>query len=136
MFRFALIACVTCLASLPASAATLGEEERFVVNPISGSDFEVIRLQHMAAAELWCAAASYVERRKGLAGTTEIYVREPLGPARARDGRKSVIFTVSKSGLPETGRSGLTLTVDVPGEAMKAHQARRYCRDAFTRSTK
>lgn len=126
----------TALFTLPLAAATLGEEERFVINPLGGSDFEVIRLQHMAAAELWCAAASYVERRKGLPGTTPIYVRRPLGPAQTQTGRKGVIFSLSDAGLTNTGRSGLTLTVDVPGEMLKAAQARRYCRDAFTRSTK
>ncbi len=118
-----------------ADAATLGEEARFVINPLGGSDFEVIRLQQMGAAELWCAAASYVEVRRGLSETTPIYLRSPLGPARTAQGRRGVVFSLSKSGLPAAQKRN-TLTVDVAGVMVKSAVARRFCRDAFTRSTK
>lgn len=118
-----------------AAADTLGEQGRFNVKALGEQNFEVIRLQHMAAAELWCAAANHVERTRGLAGTTPIYVRRPLGPAQTVPGRKSVIFSLNNAGLPKP-QDRLTLTVSEPGEMMKAVQARRYCRDAFTRSTK
>ena len=119
----------------PAMADTIGEEKRFVVNAVGKDDFEVIRLRHMAAAELWCAAASHVIRRQGLPGTTAIYLRGPLGASRTEPGRAAVLFSLSNAGLPAPGVR-LTLTVDAPGETMKAAAALRYCRDAFTRSTK
>ena len=71
-------------------AATLGEEARFVINPLGGSNFEVIRLQQMGTAELWCAAASYVEVRRGMSETTPIYLRSPLGPARTGKGDRAL----------------------------------------------
>ena len=134
MKRF-LVAALTLL-SVEAQAATLGEEKRFVVNPLGGPDFEVIRLQHMGATELWCAAASYVEARRGLPETTAIYIRAPLGPARTARGRRGVVFTLSPEGLSRGPVDSLTVKVDAVGETMKSAQARRFCRDAFTRSTK
>lgn len=129
-----LAAALACF-STGAHASTLSEEAQFVVNPLSGSDFEVIRLQQMGAAELWCAAASYVELRRGLSETLPIYVRSPLGPARTEQGREGVVFSLSNAGLPAAEKR-LTLTVEVPGAVVKSAVARRFCRDAFTRSTK
>ncbi len=119
-----------------APADTLGEEKRFIVNQMNQYDFEVIRLRHMAAAELWCAAASHVETRLRLTETSPIYVRRPLGPATTELGRKGVVFSLSRSGLPADDPSRLTVTVEEPGAMLKSAQARRFCRDAFTRSTK
>ncbi|WP_299023962.1 hypothetical protein [uncultured Sulfitobacter sp.] len=118
-----------------AGAATTGEEKRFVINPLGGSDFEVIRLQQMGPSELWCAAASYVEARRGLSETTLIYVRSPIGPARTAQGRQGVVFSLSKKGLPAVGARN-TVTVKQRGAVLKSATARRFCRDAFTRSTK
>lgn len=119
-----------------AAAATLGEEKRFQINALSDTDFEVIRLQHMGATELWCAAASYVETRRGLSETTPIYIRKPLGPARTVPGADAVVFTLTQAGLPSGSVKSLTVKVDTVGQTMKSAQARRFCRDAFTRSTK
>ena len=126
-----LLSCV----GFGAAAATSGEEARFVINPMGGGNFEVIRLQQMGAAELWCAAASYIEVRRGMSETTPIYVRSPLGSARTASGRQGVVFSTSKAGLPNVGRRN-TLTVDTAGVMVKSATARRFCRDAFTRSTK
>lgn len=125
-----------CTLAVSASADTLGEQSRFVINPVNANDFEVIRLQHMAAAELWCAAASYVEHRRALSETLSIYVRRPLGPAVTEPNRKGVVFSLSNEGLPPAEPDRLTLTVKEPGATLKSALARRFCRDAFTRSTK
>mgnify|MGYP006075613913 FL=1 len=95
----------------------------------------MIRLQQMGAAEMWCAAASYVEVRRRLSEATPIYIRSALGPARTAKGRKGVVFSLSKAGLPAAGKRN-TLTIGVVGTMVKSAAARRYCRDAFTRSTK
>ena len=95
----------------------------------------MIRLQQMGAAGLWFAAASYVEVRRGLSETTPIYLRSPLGPARTLKGKRGVVFSLSKAGLPAAQKRN-TSTVKVPGVVVKSAVARRYCRDAFTRSTK
>lgn len=116
-------------------ADTSGEEERFVINKLGESDFEVIRLQQMGTAELWCAAASYVETRINKSETSPIYVRSPLGPARTVQGREGVVFSLSNAGL-SSAEKRITLTVDVPGAMLKSAVARGFCRDAFTRSTK
>jgi hypothetical protein len=133
--RAVIVAALMSCAGMALNAATLGEEAQFVINPLGGTDFEVIRLRHMGAAELWCAAASYVEVRRGLSETTPIYVRSPLGPARTAQGRDGVVFSLSKAGLPKVAR-GNTLTVEESGAMVKSVTARRFCRDAFTRSTK
>ncbi|MEO0389396.1 MAG: hypothetical protein AAF218_00500 [Pseudomonadota bacterium] len=126
------------LALLPGAAltATVGEElSRLTINPLPGQDFEVVETMSMGAAEFWCAAASYNELRRGGPDSAMLYVRSPRGPSITQPGRKGVVFTLDPAGLPSTG-SQLSLNVDQPGLSLRSSQARRYCRDAFTRSTK
>lgn len=118
------------------NAATLGEEKRFEINPIRGSSFEVIRQRQMGPAEFWCAAASYVEMRRGLPETTPIYLEQRMAPSLTAPGQRAVTFTLDGSDLPAPDPSRVTLTINDVGEVMKSAQARRFCRDAFTRSTK
>ncbi len=118
-----------------AGAATTGEEARFEINAINGNDFEVIEQQQMGPTEFWCAAASYNELRQGRSETIRLYVRSPRGPAVTRSGKRGVVFTTNPSGLPaDPGR--MTISVSDAGASLKSAQARRFCRDAFTRSTK
>lgn len=125
------------LAFTPAStfAATTGEEDTIVINRLNGTDFEVIEGANFAAAEYWCGAATFIERRSGLSELTPIYVKRARGPSTSAPGRNGVVFSTSAAGLPAVS-DRLTLTVRVPGTMVKSVQARRYCRDAFTRSTK
>lgn len=123
------------LIGIGAQASTLAEEKRFVINRINANDFEVIKLRGMGAHEFWCAAANYIEVRTGQSERTRIYVRTPLGASVTQSGAKGVVFSTSDAGLPpESDR--LNLTVSEPGVVLKSALARRYCRDAFTRSTK
>ncbi|MFC6588955.1 hypothetical protein [Sulfitobacter pacificus] len=117
------------------SANTDGEEDRIVIAPLGNTDFEVIQGTNFGAAEYWCGAATYVERRRGWPETTPIYVKKPEGPSATAPGRKSVIFTTAPTDVAQAP-SGLTLSVRKAGAMRKSAVARRYCRDAFTRSTK
>ncbi|MDF1726998.1 MAG: hypothetical protein P1U53_04520 [Sulfitobacter sp.] len=130
----AAFACALVLAP-PAFAATQGEEDAMAIVALGGNDFEVIETRSMGAADFWCGAGTFVERRQGLSGLTPIYVKRGRGPSQSDPARKSVVFTLDRSGLPQVER-GRTLTVSQPGSTLKATFARRYCRDAFTRSTK
>ena len=121
---------------LAAQADTMGREDGMVINPLSGPDFEVIEDVGFGAAEFWCGAATYVQRRRGMPGSTPIYLKSARGPARTVQGTDGVVFSTSDAGLPPPDRTRLSVTVDAPGEMMKAVIARRYCRDAFTKSTK
>lgn len=123
------------LAPLSAAAATTGEEDRMLISRINGSDFEVVETRAMGAADFWCGAATFIERRSGLSELTPIYLKRGRGPSLSAPGRKAVVFSTSAAGLPATA-SRMTLSVDRPGDMVKSTQARRYCRDAFTRSTK
>ena len=117
-------------------AATNGEEDSIVINPLNGSDFEVIGGINFGAAEYWCGAATFVERRSGKSELTPIYVKRGEAPSVTAPGRKGVVFSLSDAGLPADAGGRLTLSVDAPGIMLKSVKARRYCRDAFTRSTK
>ena len=119
-----------------AHAATTGEEDTILINRLNGTDFEVIQGTNFGAAEFWCGAATFVERRRGLSELTEVYVKRPRGPSLTAPGRNGVVFSTSGAGLPAPDPDRLTLTVSEPGAMLKSVQARRYCRDAFTRSTK
>ena len=116
-------------------SATIGEEDTIVINPINATDFEVIQGTNFGAAEFWCGAATYIERRTGRSELTPIYVKRPQAPSLTVSGRKGVVFSTSNAGLPPAQPSR-TLTVRTPGAMLKSVKARRYCRDAFTRSTK
>ena len=133
--RMAGLGLVLALVPFAGIANTDGEEDRIVIKPISDSDFEVVQGTNFGAAEYWCGAATYIERRLGQPETTKIYVRTPLGPSVTVPGRKGVIFTTAPKGLAQV-RNGLTLSVRKAGVMRKSAVARRYCRDAFTRSTK
>jgi len=123
------------LAPVCVAAATTGEEDNMVINRINASDFEVVETRSMGAADFWCGAATFVERRSGLSNLTEIYLKRSRGPSVTAPGRKAVVFSTSPAGLPRA-ESRLSLSVDRPGDMIKSVLARRYCRDAFTRSTK
>lgn len=133
--RMAGLGLVLALVPFAGIANTDGEEDRIVITPSSDSDFEVVQGTNFGAAEYWCGAATYIERRLGRPETTTIYVRKTLGPSVTVPGRKSVIFTTAPKGLAQV-RNGLTLSVHQAGVKRKSAVARRYCRDAFTRSTK
>ncbi|MEM9968075.1 MAG: hypothetical protein AAF755_08255 [Pseudomonadota bacterium] len=117
-------------------AETTAEQDRMVINPLSGRDFEVVEDITYGAAEFWCGAATYVERRNGLPGNTAIYVKKPRGASVTAPGRKAVVFTLDPRGLPQDDGQRFSLTVDTAGVMLSAVRARSYCRDAFTRSTK
>ena len=133
--KTALAGMLMILAPMAAGAATNGEEDTIVINPINATDFEVIQGTNFGAAEFWCGAATYVERRTGQSELTPIYVKRPQSPSLTVAGRNGVVFSTSASGLP-TPPALLTLTVRTVGATLKSVKARRYCRDAFTRSTK
>lgn len=120
----------------PILANTDGEEDTLVINPLNARDFEVVESRQMAAADFWCGAATFVERRSGLSETTPIYLRRARGPSLTVPGRNGVVFTLDNSDLPPPDPARLTVTMREPGAVLKSAQARRFCRDAFTRSTK
>lgn len=134
--RFALSLALVLCCSLGAQAATLGEEDTIEINRLNASDFEVIQGTNFGAAEFWCGAATFVERRSRLSELTPIYVKRAQGPAISAPGQRGVVFSTSAAGLPRDTATRLTLTVRAPGVMLKSAQARRFCRDAFTRSTK
>lgn len=131
----AILAGLVTLAPVCVGAATTREEDSMVINRINASDFEVVETRSMGAADFWCGAATFVERRSGLSNLTEIYLKRSRGPSVTAPGRNAVVFSTSPAGLPRA-ESRLSLSVDRPGDTIKSVQARRYCRDAFTRSTK
>lgn len=131
-----LLTVVLFLAAGAALADTKGEEDAMVINPLGGADFEVVQDRSSAASVFWCGAATYVQRRQGLPGGTPIYLKRVRGPAQTVQGTQGVVFSTSDAGLPGADPDRRTLRVDRPGDRMTATQARRYCRDAFTRSTK
>ncbi|KIN60405.1 hypothetical protein Z945_1376 [Sulfitobacter noctilucae] len=118
-----------------AQASTQTEEDLIVINRLNDTDFEVVQRVNFGAAEFWCGAATFVERRSGLPETTAIYLKRPRGPSLTSPGRDGVTFSLSNDGLP-AAQPRNTLTVKEAGATVKSAHARRFCRDAFTRSTK
>ncbi len=121
---------------LPANANTNSEQDRMVINKINATDFEVIQGISYGPAEVWCGAATYIERRLQQSQVTRLYVKRPRGPSLTAPGQNGVVFSTSSAGLPAADPNRVTLTVDEPGATLKSVQGRRHCRDAFTRKTK
>lgn len=117
-------------------AGTGGEEDRMVVNRLNDTDFEVVETVRMEPQGYWCGAATLLERREGQPQSTPIYLMTPLGPSETVPGRDAVRFTTDASAVPRLNRQPNTVDVSRPGRMLKSYQARRFCRDAFTRSTK
>lgn len=134
--RGILSAVIGALLPVMGLSATTGEEDTIVINPINATDFEVLEDMSSDAGYYWCGAATFVERRSGRSGLTEVYIKRPRGPSVTVPGRTGVVFSTSDAGLPAASGNRLTVTVDKPGTMLKSVQARRYCRDAFTRATK
>lgn len=128
-------ACLLTLIAAFASADTLGEENQMIINAINATDFEVIRKPNMGPHEFWCGAATFNEVRQRRSETLRIYLKRAWGPSVTMPGREGVVFSMSDEGLPPPPDL-LFVTVEQPGATLKSAQARRYCRDAFTRSTK
>lgn len=120
------------------TAATTGEEDRMTINAISADDFEVVQSRGNAygAADYWCGAATFIERRSNRSEFTSIYVKRPRGPSMTVTGKESVVFTTRATGLPAANPDRRSLSVGKAGIVLKSVKARRSCRDAFTRSTK
>ncbi|WP_370400861.1 hypothetical protein [Sulfitobacter sp. JB4-11] len=133
--RRIFIACALTALPLTAQAGTAGEEDAMVINRLNSTDFEVVETRSMGAADFWCGAATFVERRSGLSETTPIYLKRARGPSGTVPGRNGVVFSTSNSGLP-TSQGRISVSVERPGDVLKSAQARRFCRDAFTRATK
>ena len=136
MIRWMTLALACGLTATTVAAATTGEEDTIEINRLNSTDFEVIQGTNFGAAEFWCGAATFIERRSRLSELTPIYVKRPRGPSLTVPGRNGVVFTTSDGGLPPADQDRVTLTVRKTGATLKSFQARRYCRDAFTRSTK
>lgn len=134
--RAVLSAVILAFIPVAGSSATTGEEDTIVINPINATDFEVLEDMSSDAGYYWCGAATFIERRSGRSGLTEVYIKRPRGPSVTAPGRTGVVFSTSSAGLPADGGNRVTVTVDRPGVMLKSVQARRYCRDAFTRATK
>ncbi len=133
--RWLVLAIALAVGPVVLLASTQSEEDRMVINRLNATDFEVVQGTNYGPAEYWCGAATFIERRAGLSETTPVYVKRPQSASLTVPGRNGVVFSTSNAGLP-AAQSRVTLTVDQPGATLKSAQARRYCRDAFTRSTK
>ena len=134
--KTALVAGILTAFPAIASAATTGEEDTIVINPINATDFAVIEDMNSGPGYFWCGAATYIERRQGRSELTQLYIKRPRGAAVTVPGGTGVVFSTSSAGLPAAPEVRLSITVDQPGVTLKSVKARRYCRDAFTRATK
>lgn len=116
-------------------AGTEWEEDSLIINPISDTRFEVVETQDMSPRAFWCGAATFIERRSGRSGTTEIFLLSPRGPSLTARGRKGVIFTTEAADVIPSPPQ-VSVNVTQAGQMLRSYQARGFCRDAFTRATK
>lgn len=119
-----------CLLAAPAVAQSFRAENRVVVNPLPGGEFEVIESHGFGARGLWCAAADYAREVLGAAGTSRVYVRQARGPSVTKPGRKGVIFTLDPSGL-QASRVFITGgSLRIVGANLSVDHAYIFCADS------
>lgn len=123
--RIALTAALSFLAA-GASAQSYRAENFLTVNPVSQSRFEVIEARGEGARGMFCAAASYAERRLGVKGG-RVYVLSPSGASQTVAGRKGVVFTVNANDVQPV--SGVSVSVRQAGYGLPVFHARQFCKD-------
>jgi len=123
--RLSVTAAFVALAS-SATAQTYRAENNLNVNPVSASRFEVIEANGEGPRGMFCAAASYAERRLGVRGG-RVYVFSARGPSKTVPGRKGVVFTVDPSDV--TPVSGYSVSLKQVGYGLPVGHARQFCKD-------
>lgn len=126
---FIVIAMGAASAPTPSAAQSYQAINRLQVNPLSGTDFEVIEARGEGARGMWCAAADYVKARYGQGTTGRIYVRDARGPSLTRPGRKGVVFTLDPNSLTQPASQSLSVTVRTVGVGLPTNHALQFCRD-------
>lgn len=118
-----LVTAFACIATA-SSAFTNRYTSRLDVNPINGTQFEVIEGYGEGARGMFCAAAVYAEQVLGVRGG-RVYVLTPRGPSRTVQGRKGAVFTVDANDV--TPAFGASVTVKQPGYGLRITHALQFC---------
>lgn len=129
-----LLGCVLSVAMpLMASAKPYTAENFLKVWALGPVTFEVIEANGEGARGIWCAAASYAERRLRIDPASIIYISVPRGPSTSQPKRKGVVFTLDPDTLPETAvQQQLSFaTTRSAGTSFPSYLARSFCRDHF-----
>ena len=112
------------LSSVTAGAQAYRADNRLVVTPVGGGSFSVPLGSRFGARGTWCAAADYAARVLGAAGTTRIYVQQPL----ARPG-KTVVFGTDPGGASPQQVLGVTSALRTAGSNLSVDHAIQFCAD-------
>lgn len=104
-------------------------ENRLVVVPLNGSDFEVIEARGEGPRGIWCAAADFA-LAKGLTGSQKrIYIKSPRGASVSGVGRKGVVFTTDPNRLSQGPSQAFSVGTRTIGQGLPVAHAIQFCRD-------
>ena len=98
---------------------------RLQVNPVSGTEFEVIESDSAGAQDIWCAAARYAEDVLGIT-RGRLYISRARAPALTVRGRKGVVFTTQPT--PDAFTS-VSVSVRESGMNLPIFHALQFCRN-------
>ncbi len=119
------------LAALPAMAGaqSFTAENRLVVVPLNGGQFEVIEARGEGPRGIWCAAADFARDRLGVPGTERVYISRGRGPSVSGARRKTVIFTSDPDVLSRPPFQSVSLSTDQIGMGLPVNHAHQFCKD-------
>lgn len=102
---------------------------RLPVNPVSGSQFEVIEEGSVGSPQVWCAAATYSNDELGRYEKTDISVLSPRKPSVTATGRNGVVFTIDQASLDVAPSTAYSATIDRAGVTFAVSMALTFCDD-------
>lgn len=120
-FAIALLA----FAPFAASAQGFYFDPGLKVNPVSGTEFEVIEARGEGARGIWCAAARYAVYTLGQ-DRGRLYIDTPRGPSVTQRSGKGVVFTTRP---PANPTQSVSVTVRTAGVGLPVIHALQFCRD-------
>ena len=120
------------IGTLPASANTFRARNTLTVNPITATEFEVVKKASSSPRAMWCAASDFSGRGLGRYKKTDLIIKTPIGPSVTQPGRIGVMFTIDpdKSDIPSS-KSG-SVTVKTAGASLSVGHAQTFCGDSIS----
>ena len=82
------------IGTLPASANSFRARNTLTVNPITATEFEVVKKASSSPRAMWCAASDFSGRGLGRYKKTDLIIKTPIGPSVTQPGRIGTFFFI------------------------------------------
>lgn len=118
--------------ALPARANSFRAINTLTVNPITATEFEVIKKASTSPRAMWCAASDYSGRGLGRYNKTDLIIKTPIGPSATQPGRNGVVFTIDPNQSDVAPTKSQSVTIKTAGASMSVGHAQMFCGDSIS----